>query len=401
MKVKVYLDSRADANGQSQLYFFVVGKGKRSKIFSGIKVNPSNWKDGMITSKEAFSDLNNAILQARLSILNKIISEGRLNGSELEPNEVKEQYLKKVEEQSSIKTKGKHRLVDYLDFYRDQYSKLKKENTLRGIKQVKARIQEFDPSICLEDLTHTWLNKYCLFLSDQNLQDSTIKSKHIKEIKGCCKEAIRNGIKISPQVDKFTWEAKSKQPFFATWEEVIKIESLNRFVMPIQEKARDLFILSCYTGLRNSDWQQINRENIHIQGKQKMLHLHLTKTNFDYSIPIHDKVMQILVKYDYAVPAISLKEFNKQIKIVVKPAVQGKGTRVKMIRHKRKVETLDRAKLFSSHTGRRTFGRRFLDKGGSIFVLSKIYGHKSIETTLQYIGYQPQEVIDEFNKVFG
>lgn len=401
MKTKIYLDSKADKEGKNQVFFYIVGGGSRSKIFSGVKIDPANWHNGIIGKNEENHDLKNSLIQARFAILSRIITESRLNLSVLSTEAIKQKYLSKLEEKKAPSVHQKNLLVDYMEFYKDKYLSSKKENTSRGIKQVITHVRAFDPAITVEGLDHTWLNGYCKYLVGKTLQDSTIKERHLKEIKGVCKEAAKNGIKIKETVLTFEWESKSKQPFAATWQEVEAILAIREFVLPMQEKVRDLFILACNTGLRNSDWYQFSKINLQTQADQNMLHVHLTKTNFDYSIPINRQVMEILLKYNFEIPAISQQEFNRQIKLVAQMVVTGQSSKVKMIGHKRHVEIRERAKLFSSHTGRRTFGRHFLDRGGSVYVLAQIFGHKSIETTLKYIGYQPQEVINEYRKVFS
>ncbi|TDQ18617.1 site-specific recombinase XerD [Algoriphagus boseongensis] len=401
MKTKIYLDSKLDKEGKGQLFFYIIGSGKRSKLYSGIKVNPDNWKNGLISSREPYHDLSNALLQAKFSALNKLITELKIQAKVLEPEEIKELFLQRLEKKQHESEPGKTRLIDYLDYCRTKYTGVKKESTLRAIKQVQGRIQEYDQTICLETIDHQWLVGYCKFLIQSGIQDSTIKSRHLKEIKFACREALRNGIPVSVQVENFTWKINEKQPFYATWEEVEAISAIQDFVRPIQQKIRDLFILSCYTGLRISDWNQINKDNLFEQAGQKMLRVQVQKTGFDYAIPLQPQVLEILVRYNYQIPTYSQQEFNREIKKVAQTVVNGQASKVKFFARKRVSEKIPKHKFFSSHTGRRTFGRRYLDKGGSLVILCKIFGQKSTETTMKYLGYQPQEVVTEFQKVFG
>lgn len=401
MNAKVYLESKVDKQGKSQIFIYILGSNAQAKISTGIKVNPENWKNGMITSKEAYHDLNNSLLQAKLAGLNKLITELKIQNEVLTPIEIKKRFQERLQREQLQKKSEKHLLTDYMAFYRDQYTGIKKPGTIRAIKQVIDHVTAFDPEICVEDINNDWLNRYCKHLLSKGLEDSTIKFRHIKEIKGTCNEAIRNGIKVSPQVYQYSWEALDKQPFYATWEEVEAIEQLEDFIHPQHLKIRDLFILSCYTGLRNSDWEQINKQNIQYQAGEPMLRIQMTKTGFDYSIPINKKVQEILIRYNYQIPKISQQEYNREIKNVARIAVKGQAIKTKYQAGRRINSVVDRSKLFSSHTGRRTFGRRYLDKGGSLIILSKILGQKTIETTLKYLGYQPQEIIEEFKKVFG
>ena len=404
MNVKIYIDAKPDKDQNCQIFFVVTGSGQRAKISSGIKVNPKNFAGNSIARKEPSSDLKNAILQAKLSRLNKIIAEASLKIMEITPDQVKKAFLDRMDkeaEKDKLDLSGKHLVVGYLGEYEKMYAPIHKHSTVRSLKQVRDHIEKFDPNITLEDINHTWLNKYCGYLIDLDLQDSTIKDRHLKTIKAACREARRNNIQISDQVDKFRWKSQPKQPFFATWEEVEKIAKITDFVLPIMEKVRDLFIISCYTGLRDSDIRMITPQSIFKQGGHQMLKIKMVKTGFDYSIPMAEQVVQILKKYDFKPPMVSQQKYNQFIKKVAQVVTEGQATKSKSSGNKRKTELVNRCNMFTTHTGRRTFGRRFLDKGGSLVVLSKIFGHSDTSTTLRYIGYQPQEVVSEFVKVFG
>jgi integrase len=402
MTITIYLDTKPDTDGRQQIFFDVKGQNKRSRFSSGIKVHKDNFNGSTISKKEINADLKNALLQAKYSTLTNIIAEANLKGIELLPSQVKESYTKRTKEKEPKKpVTGKHSLVEYFDRYKDLYSKVYKSNTIRADKQVKDHIIKFDPDIAIEDINQNWLVRYCSYLVDLELEDSTIKERHLKSIRNICKEARREGITVSSQLDKFTWKSQPKQPFFATWDEVEEIEKIKDFVLPIQERIRDIFLLSCYTGLRDSDLKEIRKENLFKQGKQTMLKIRVTKTNFDYAIPLSAKVEEIFKKHRYDIRTVSQQEYNREIKHIARVKVKGDVIKVRNSGNKRITETVPRHEMFTTHTGRRTFGRRFLDKGGSLVVLSKIYGHKNLETTLKYIGYQPQEIVEEFNKVFG
>jgi integrase len=402
MNASIYLDKKPDTEGKQQIFFDVKSKNKRARFYSGIKVSAENFNGSSISKKEFNADLKQALLQAKFSTLTNIIAEAKIKGLELEPQEIKQEYYNRSEAKAEKQaSKPSNLLSEYFDYFEGQYRTIYKHNTIRGFKQVKDHIITFDPAITIQDINQSWLVGYCSYLVNLELDDSTIKDRHLKCIKAVTKEARRNGITVSDQVDKFRWKSQPKQPFFATWEEVEAIAKIKDFVMPIQERIRDIFLLSCYTGLRDSDLKEIRKENIFKQNNQSMLQVRVVKTNFDYAIPLSAKVEEIFRKYRYEIRTVSQQEYNREIKNIARIVVKGELLKVKNSGNKRITEIMARYKFFTSHTGRRTFGRRFLDKGGSLVVLSKIYGHKNLETTLKYIGYQPQEIVAEFNKVFG
>lgn len=322
---------------------------------------------------------------------------------QISPTQVKKEFNDRMDKDAASDGVPVNRLllVNYCDYYKKQYEGIREHNTTRAIKQVRDHIEKFSPKVSLIEVNHKWLTDYCKYLVSLGLEDSSIKDRHLKTIKGVCKDAMKDGIRISPQVEQFRWKTVEKQPFFADWEEVLAIQNIDNFVRNVHEKARDLFILSCYTGLRESDLGQLKKENFHKQGGYTMLRVRMEKTNFDYSIPLAPVVLNILNKYRFEVPAMSQGEYNIHIKTVAGRVVTGKYSKTKISGGRRRDIVTDRHKMFTTHTARRSFGRRFLDKGGSLIVLSKIFGHQTTETTLKYIGYQPQEVVTEYLKAFS
>jgi site-specific recombinase XerD len=113
------------------------------------------------------------------------------------------------------------------------------------------------------------------------------------------------------------------------------------------------------------------------------------------------KVFGILQKYDFKVPVISNQAFNREIKHVAHRVVTGSFVKTNTSGSKVTETIIPRHKMFSAHTARRSFARHMLDKGASLIIVSKILGHSTTETTLIYAGYQPQEVVSEFQKVFN
>ena len=402
MTINTYLESRTDKTGKSGIYFYISGNGKRAKFFSGIKIDPANWNDGKIGRKETDNDLKNSILQSKLSLLSKIITEAGFKSLKPDPEEVKQEFLFRItKDQKKQVLTEKHSIIDFINEYKKKYANVRKPSTIRAVDQVTAKIQKFDPDSTLEGMTQDWILRYCSFLVDENLQDSTIKLRHLKTLKFITKDALELGIKVPNHIDKFKWKSQSKQQFFATWEEVEAIMALEEFVYPFQEKVRDLFILSCFTGLRFSDLVKISRANITTQSGQNMLRVVVVKTGFDYQIPLNAKVFEILQKYDFKVPVTSNQAFNREIKLVADRVVTGSFVKTNTSGSRVSETVVPRSKMFSAHTARRSFARHMLDKGASLIIVSKILGHSTTETTLIYAGYQPQEVVAEFQKVFN
>jgi len=403
MKVNIYLENKPDVDGRCKLFFFLSGSGKRTKVYSGVKVKKEAWDGSQIRKGkyEPKGDLKNSIFQTKLSILQKIISEYSINLLDLHPDKLKELYLQKVTGNQVENTiSGKYTIGQMVIDYKEKYKSIQAHNTLRNFDQVKTHLEQYRPGISIEEIDKSFLTGYCTYLVGLGLENSTIKDRHLKCIKSLAKEGIELKMNVSDEIHKFNWKSQPKIPFAATWKEVQEIMKLKDFINPKFEHIRDAFVISCHTGLRESDLN-FSPQMITKQKGQWMLRVIMVKTGLDYQIPLSDEVYNTLKKYDFKVPSYSQQFYNESIKIIVRPVVKGIYHKQKVSGSNKQILEVDRYKMFSSHTGRRTFGRRFIDMGGSLIILSKIFGHKNTETTLKYIGYQPNEIINEFKMVFG
>src|SRR5690606_7026043 len=83
------------------------------------------------------------------------------------------------------------------------------------------------------------------------------------------------------------------------------------------DRARDLFIIGCYTGLRFSDFSTLTPDNI----SKDLIKIKTQKTGVDVVIPILPEVKKILEKYNGKLPkAYCNQKMNEYLKLVAQKA---------------------------------------------------------------------------------
>lgn len=410
MTVSTYLDSVLRSDGSKLIMFAVSIHGKRKRISSGIHVIPDSWNGREIleTMDEPLAEDKNILLKLRKQAFKKAENYAELHHVELTHEIVRAIYNDHNKIQQ--KDKGKPKLKEPMDQHRFSFLvdelKEKRKNRYsdgkkRQFKQVVDALERYKPKVRISDITEPFLNGYCDFLISEGKENSTIKMNHLKNIKVVYEFASKTlGIPYPEEVENFTWFNQRKQQFSPTWKEVDSILNISPDQLSETENMiRESFLVTCFTGLRDSDFREVSFEMIEEQSGQNFLRVSMEKTQLDYSIPISDEVWAILQKYNFNIPLFSQQYFNVLIKKIAGKCVKGKYVKYKFF-GKRKIKIIkDRSKMFTTHSARRFFGRNWVDLGGSIYVLMKIYGHTSIETTLRYIGYQPQEITEEYQKV--
>ncbi len=179
------------------------------------------------------------------------------------------------------------------------------------------------------------------------------------------------------------------QSIYLNEDELRAIYDLDLSNKPKYEKVRDLFIIGCWTGLRFSDWNKINKDNI----TDGYLDVTQQKTGDQIAIPLHPTVEEIINKYEGELPeVISNQKFNEYIKDVAELAkindkVKKSITKGTMTTTK----TYEKWELVTTHCARRSFATNLYLAGVPTLTIMAITGHKTEASFLKYIKVTPRE----------
>ncbi|SOD96409.1 site-specific integrase [Spirosoma fluviale] len=266
--------------------------------------------------------------------------------------------------------------------------------TLAGYLKLKRLLQDYSnatgqkidyPAYSLE-----FYNNFKGWLTGRGLTLNYVGSL-MKDLKVMLKQAHGDGLHTNTIFEhkdfkKFSEDVDS---VYLTETELTKLYNLNLTSTPGLDKARDLFLIGCYTGLRFSDFMHLRAENI----KDRILTRNTLKTSERVSIPLNSKVLAIVAKYNGVPPRpISNQRLNDHLKELCKRA--GLTERIEVSRTKGGAnETRYPAKweLVGTHTARRSFATNaYLAKVPPVAIM-KITGHRSEKMLLRYIKISSQE----------
>lgn len=182
------------------------------------------------------------------------------------------------------------------------------------------------------------------------------------------------------------------------WNEAMSL--VDRMIKDGQYRNALLIAAGCFLGLRVSDllmlrWGDLLSDELVIEEK---------KTSKRRVIRVNTNLQRIATECRQKVgnPA-------KDIFIFV---AEGKDTPItrqavdKMLKYVRVKYRLRSAKVFSSHSLRKTFGRRVwlleCDKGRgdqALLLLSDVFGHSSIAITKRYLGIRQEEILSVYDSL--
>lgn len=180
-------------------------------------------------------------------------------------------------------------------------------------------------------------------------------------------------------------------------EELSRIEKLK--LSGIKEKVRDLFLVSCWTGLRISDFTNIQSHNIKHREDSDFLEIYQKKTGGKVVIPCFKIVKQILSKWHDTLPSVSDQKINMHIKEICKEAKIKETVEKQQTKGGKKVSLVSEKWGFvTAHTGRRSFCTNMVKRGYPLKAIMQISGHKKENVFLKYVVLTPMEYATLLNK---
>lgn len=271
-----------------------------------------------------------------------------------------------------------------------------KEVTKRSYKNTLRKIQTYTQNkpILFTDLNYTFFHDFINFLNGLSLGQNTVR-KHNKNCKSLIEIAIKKGHykKSNPCKEIKIKELETKINAL-TWEQMQTIEKLNFEQYETRlETIRDMFMFSCYTGLRISDLTTLKKEYLKESPGGLLLDLFTKKVNKHAVIPLYElfpiieekttRPIKILKKYlkentEHIFPKYSDQLYNRELKEL--------GYRAKIDFN------------LTSHIGRKTFATYLPNTGTSTFTLKSLLQHSNLKTTEKYVKVDEKRVSNDLKK---
>jgi integrase len=248
-----------------------------------------------------------------------------------------------------------------------------------------------------EDIKKPVYDDLVQFLHQRDYTKDTA-GRYIRHLKTIAQAALDEGIHSNLEFRKRYFETlkAKKDSISLDTEELEKIENLDLSGNETMDKARDLFLLMCYTALRIGDIKRITKDLIKKTPKgEYRLEMITEKTNEKVIIPVSTKAYIILEKYGFNSPQIADQTNNEYIKQIAKKAgideivskPEDRGGTIQTI-------SVPKYELITNHTGRRTAATLMYKKGIPSIHIMKITGHTTESSFMKYIRITKEETAD-------
>ena len=261
-------------------------------------------------------------------------------------------------------------------------------------------IEEYEKNenikLWFDDITFEFFGKFKGFLNKKNYSPNS-QRKQIKILKLILRAAKKLKLHNNNEYESRDFTIKSVEAINISLDEseLKRMQELNLSDKPNYERARDVFLVGCYTAQRFSDYSRIRKEHI----KKGKIHLKQRKTGVDVVIPIKPELSVLLKKYDFTLPKIYEQKLNKYIKEVGRLAGIDEAVTIVQEKGGMKVDiTRPKYEFIKTHTARRSGCTNMVEAEVPLSQIMKISGHKTGEEFWKYVKLDANRSADKAAK---
>ncbi|CAM4002648.1 site-specific integrase [Flavobacterium antarcticum] len=347
-------------DGLCPIHYRITVDSKTVKLPSSEYEKEINWnkKDSLV--KGSRTSQINCLLDSQVSLLKNYLRQQKSIGTILTLDLVKSFYSKTDKNDFSI-------------FY-DEFCKSKFKEVSLGTQKhyllLKKRICQFKPNLKVQDIDLKFVENLDVFLRNKSvISDAGLFNRH-KNFKTFIRFAIKKKVLEVNPYDDFKMP-RCKQKFgHITLEElkIIKELDLSEFKNKRGYSITiDMFLFSCYTGLRCSDVQGLKWSNII---NMQHLSLETQKTKKNVNLPLSKLAKLILMKY----------KANKTEKVFPFRTNECLNRNLKIIAQMCEID-----KVVTFHMARHTFATILANANVNPFHIAQLMTHSNMKQTMTYV----------------
>jgi integrase len=381
MRARYYLVNKlVDSEGAAPIYINIHHRSHRLRYYIGERIKPADWSPEKQRAKSSYIghvSLND-LLDALAEEPRTIERSARIAGIDCNVEYLKEQLsynrpksvdfiavLDKFIKEESMRNSWTPGTEKKWRFFRNNLVKFNKKYRLE-FNSIK---DQFAKAFVVAMVNQGWGNVII-----KNHISMTIQFVRWARRKGYHTSTAYRDIDVNIRTQK-----AETNIVYLTIEEIARVIQLTFSLNETRfEKARDVFLFSCVTGLRYSDLKKLRRSSI----KYNYLIIISQNTAESIRVPLVDLAKAILEKYKDSgdinpIPVVSQQKYNEYLKVIGKRAeLYDEVTQIHYKGHERIETTLPKWQLLTAHVGLRTFLRLavFLDIPSE--TVSMITGYK-------------------------
>ncbi len=382
-------DCRIKKDGSVTIEVKITINGKRSFFSTGKNITAENWDKVKQIAKgksEESQNINNFLKALKNRLYEKeveLMERGYIVTAEL----LKDSYFNKVES-----LKEKTLLEVFIEHNEDQAKNVGNGvakathwisvYTFRLVKEYM--LQKYERNdIYLRELNQNFIQSFHTFLKIDKGMKQNSATKYLKQLKKIINIAVANSYMTFNPFATYKIEREPVEIDFLDEEELRKIINFDTPI-PRLEKAKDMFLFGCFTGLSYIDIKTLAPEHFEKDSAGRIwIKKRREKTGILARIPLHPIAKLILDKYkgnERLLPIQDPADINKYLKDIA--------------------ILCNINKRICFHTSRHTFASTVtLANNISIEVVSKMLGHTNTRMTSHYAKLIDESIGSQMDKL--
>lgn len=370
---------------------------QRYKRSAGISVPKEHWIPSTRKCSESASRFPEGIEYNKTLKKQKEAAEIAMAyfvGEMTNPTQV--QFWDKVDELIYGEKKSVGGFTAYFEDYIKKGEASRTNSTAKTYRSSLRRIEDYERHVgrvfMFKDINQDFYDGFRRFLFSQTYgKDNRPYSNNyfgriIKVVKIIFNDARYNGVHKLEPLHNFKADDYVADTIYLTPQELDAIMAVE-LSDPLLIIARAKFMIGAYTGLRISDFNNLNEINI----GDKYLTITAKKTGQKVIAPINSRARKLIDTVD-VFSSLSDQYINNEIKEIARAAKITEPIEiVKYIAGKRVHNVIEKCDLITSHTARRSFATNAYKAGVPTLAIMKITGHTTEKSFLRYIKISKEE----------
>ena len=377
-RVRFVFDRKKTANKSDKkglIEIEVYYDGKRAMFSTGVKVFQDQWKKDMIVGRQDCIDLNRFINSIKSMLQKGIDSQYEMN-QRIDFDKLRALFSNR---------KDNSLVPDFLSFMQQRMrERPMSEGTWKGHRSIYHVLKEWGKIKTFEDLTPCNIQLWDE-LSVKNSKTGKQNTNYHKVLKIYIKEYINFYQTHLPKDFKNPYDSfevkrdKTIKHAFLTAEELKKWRKV-KLSSSQAEKARDLFVFCCYTGLSYADLTNFDTSLIFEDNGGLRYVNDRVKSGERFNLTILKPAKQILDKYNWELPKMDAHVYNRYLKDIAL--------------------LCGISKVISSHCARVTFASTILLANGfGLKTIAFAMGHANTRQTEECSKLTPKNVDRSFDEL--
>lgn len=389
---KVRFNLQSPSSKESKVYLVFRWQGNRLLYNTPFTIPTSQWdtKSQRVKAKSSLATYTNPILDKLAAATLEHYYQCVYTQQELTQEGFKER-LNTITKKKKRKAQAKQ--MTPLEFFAAWIEQRRQNpkysaNTISSYESALKKLvkyQDYTTPITWQNLNDDFAVDFAVFVQDKEGKSRNTADKYLSSLKTCLTDAIAKG--YTHTAIKYSVGTSEAGNIYLTKDELQRIEELE-LSSDVQNIARDRFLIGCYTGLRVSDYGQVESHHFTQRDGLELIEYYTRKSGKEIKvvIPIHPAVRKVFERLQqYPATTVERWTVSNYVKEFARLAgINTMTTLVKNRKGKNEEVSGEKWRFVSSHTARRTFITNALLAGVSQTDIMAVTGIKKIQTLIKY-----------------